>query len=71
MKQLANNLQEIILGLESELGMKKKFQTDRVNYVSSEQENVIICTPRTSLSNLVLEPSLTVSVGAFFKHKLV
>lgn len=41
MKQLASDLHDIILGLESEFGMKK-IPTDHVNYVSSEQENLII-----------------------------
>lgn len=45
MKQLASDLHDIILGLESEFGMKKESQTDHVNYVSSEQENLIISIP--------------------------
>lgn len=45
MKQLARDLHDIILGLKSEFGMKK-IQTDHVNYVSSEQENLIISIPQ-------------------------
>lgn len=43
MKQLASDL-HIILGLGNEAGMKK-IQTDHVNCVSSEQENLIISIP--------------------------
>lgn len=45
MKQLARDLHDIILGLKSEFGMAK-IQTDHVNYVSSEQDNLIISIPQ-------------------------
>lgn len=70
MKQLANNFAGDFLGLESEFGMKKKFQADHVNYVSSEQENWIISLP----ANINLKPGtlfLLVLSGPYFKHMFI
>lgn len=52
MKQLAKNLHNIILGLESEFGMNN-FQTEHANCASSEQRNVITSAPNASISNLM------------------
>lgn len=68
MKQLARNLHNIILGLESEFGMNN-FQTDHANCASSEQRNAIISVPDASIPIGALSYSCVgVLSGTYFIH---